>query len=822
MTVYQQLYNPAFLSKEQLRESFSVRQSTLSKLLGFVAEEAPDKPRKHTIIVGPRGMGKSTLGLRLMHKIEEDCDLSEAWQPLPFDEESYEIADAADFWLTALHHLSRATGDPTWAESATALAQGETDSRRVEAYAINLLDEYCDESKMRLILFVENIDAILDQLHGKREVHAIRATLTTNPNFLVLGSANSVFAGIQEYSAPFYGFFRVIRLDGLNVEETIVLIRAMAKRFDQPNPDKLLSSERGRVEAIRRLTGGNPRLLALACQMLFEPRLGTTLENIERLIDEQTPYFKARIEDLPVQSRKVFSKLADGWRPMLANEVASRTRLGSSQASAQLNKLVDWGYAVKVNWNNEKRVRYEVSDRFFNIYYLYRFSRAARDRMEHLVAFLYDLFGPTEMRSLYLDASREIKKGSHGGTDAKESLKSLAQYVIRDVEFKEGPAWANELPELIQKGESTPSPCTEHSNYVTKWVNLGDELNDDGRQNIAISAYLRALESIISNLTDRKLETDENIGYLIEVDAIETIFKKIKEIQSRTIVGGNLHHHWNEFHVISGLAHLALGQAWLLMKRRDNAIASIQESVKDAQGIRNVRDEDERDFLLRLHLHLIPFLDEFGFDEELIDVVNRALEVSESNDAVRREGQVIRMIEACGRLIKLERYPELEEICTKITSKFPDLDSGWRLFAICVSSQKGKSEMADAKKYVDEAIARGPNNVWNHYASFVVFCKLGEWNNGLNRLEYCLESGINFFKGELSRITNILIEATCAGEGRRVMSIIENAKITNELEPLWHALRVRQGEDLEPLPREIMDAVEHIKQRFEVSESNWK
>ena len=190
---------------------------------------------------------------------------------------------------------------------------------------------------------------VLDQLQGKREVHAIRATLTTNPNFLVLGSANSVFSGIQEYSAPFYGFFRVIRLGGLDVEEATVLVRAMAKRFDRPNPDKLLSSERGRVETIRRLTGGNPRLLALACQMLFEPRLGTTLENIERLIDEQTPYFKARIEDLPVQSRKVFSKLAGGWHPMLANEVASCTRLGSSQASAQLNKLVNWGYAVKIN-----------------------------------------------------------------------------------------------------------------------------------------------------------------------------------------------------------------------------------------------------------------------------------------------------------------------------------------------------------------------------------------------------------------------------------------------------------------------------------------
>lgn len=822
MTVYQQLYNPAFLSKEQLRELFSVRQSTLRKLLGFVAEEAPDKPRKHTIIVGPRGMGKSTLGLRLMHEIEEDCDLSETWQPLPFDEESYEIADAADFWLTALHHLSRVTDDPTWAESATALAQREADSQRVEAYAINLLDEYCNESNKGLILFVENIDTVLDQLQGKREVHAIRATLTTNPNFFVLGSANSVFAGIQEYSAPFYGFFRVIRLDGLDVEETTALIRAMAKRLDQSNPDKLLSSERGRVETIRRLTGGNPRLLALACQMLFEPRLGTTLENIERLIDEQTPYFKARIEDLPVQSRKVFSKLADGWRPMLANEVASSTRLGSSQASAQLKKLVDWGYAAKVNWNNEKRIRYEVCDRFLNIYYLYRFSCASRNRMEYLVAFLYDFFGPTEMRRLYLDASKEIKEGNRGETSTKALLKSLAQYVIRDVEFKEGPTWVNELLEFIQKGESMPRLNNEHSNYFSKWIKLGKKFNNDDRQNVAISAYIRALESIISNLIDQRWKMNENIEDLIEIDALKIIMEDIGKIQFCMEVDGDLHYHSNEIYTILGLTHLAVGQIWLLTGHRDNAIVSIQESVKNAQRIRNVKEEDERDFSLRLHLHLIPFLEEFGFDEELIDVVNRALEVSESNDAVRREGLVIRMIEACEKLVKLERYLELEGICIKITRKFPDIDSGWRLSAICVASRKGESWMVDAKKYVREAIAKGPDNVWNHYAAFVVFCKMGEWEGGLNRLEYCLESRLSFFQGELSRITNILIEAVCAGEGRKVISIMENAKITDELEPLWHALMARQGEDLEPLPREIMETVEHIRQRFEFHEGQFK
>ena len=114
------------------------------------------------------------------------------------------------------------------------------------------------------------------------------------------------FSGIQEHSAPFYGFFRVIRLDGLNVEETTVLIPAMVKRFDQPSPDRLLSSERCRVETVRRPTDGSPRLLAPACQMLFKPRLGKTLENIERLIDGQTPYFLA-----------IFVNEGDRWRAHL-------------------------------------------------------------------------------------------------------------------------------------------------------------------------------------------------------------------------------------------------------------------------------------------------------------------------------------------------------------------------------------------------------------------------------------------------------------------------------------------------------------------------
>ena len=169
----------------------------------------------------------------------------------------------------------------------------------------------------------------------------------------------------------------------------------------KPEVAETLRHERGRLETLRRLTGGNPRLLVLACRLLIESPLGSAFEDLERLIDEQTPYFKARIEELPVQARKLFHCLAEGWKPLLAREVADAAKLNSSHASAQLKQLVEKGYAKEVRLRGAKRTRYEVSDRFYNIYYLLRFSRAGRDRLERLVAFLHDLFGPPGMRTMY-------------------------------------------------------------------------------------------------------------------------------------------------------------------------------------------------------------------------------------------------------------------------------------------------------------------------------------------------------------------------------------------------------------------------------------
>ena len=434
--IRRRLYNPAQLTPDELKASFVARRETLEEMLRLLREQTPSRPCQHMMLIGPRGMGKTTLGLRFLHAVEETPELAAIWQPVPFHEESYGIGDLADFWLAALRHLSRATDNSEWADRADALARDQRDQERLAAYALAALVDHCQASGRRLILFVENLDGILRQLRNEREAHALRASLIERPEILLIGSANAVFDAIRSHAQPFYEFFRLVILEGIGPEETARLLETLAGREGRPDVPQALNLERGRLETLRRLTGGNPRLLVLACRMLIESPLGSAFEDLEQLIDEQTPYFKARIEELPIQARKVFHCLAEGWTPMLAKEVAGAAKLSSSHASAQLKQLVERGYAQEVRLPGTKRTRYEVGDRFYNIYYLLRFSRTNRRRLERFVAFLHDLFGASGMRTMYSTFLEALRLGGPRTGDSSDWLEIMARYVAADPDYQ--------------------------------------------------------------------------------------------------------------------------------------------------------------------------------------------------------------------------------------------------------------------------------------------------------------------------------------------------------------------------------------------------
>jgi tetratricopeptide (TPR) repeat protein len=465
------LYNPAHLSSEERKAAFVARHDILDLLVRLVREQRPDAPCQHILIIGQRGMGKTTLGLRLLDAVEDDPGLARVWQPVPFAEESYGINDLADLWLTALRHLSERTRDPRWAAKAKDLQAKERDAERLEAYALAALRDFPSETGKRLILFVENLDTIFARFADKDEVHGLRATLMERHELLLIGTANSVFEAIRFRGQPLYEFFRLVRLEGLERDETRAMLLALARQENNEDVADTLEHDPGRVEVVRRLTGGNPRLLTITYRLLTESPLGDVREDLERLMDEQTYYFKLRIEELPAQALRAFHCLAERWHPLLAREVAECARLSSSQASAQLRQLESAGYVRKAGpQGGEKRVRYELSERFYNIYYLMRFARDARQRLERLIEFLRDLFGRRAMARLYRSTLEVLRAGREIDTEAAHLLEIVGKYVAGDENFLEGKDWLREALDLSVARNFDPAHLLGYAIDV-----LGDE-----------------------------------------------------------------------------------------------------------------------------------------------------------------------------------------------------------------------------------------------------------------------------------------------------------------------------------------------------------
>jgi hypothetical protein len=149
-----------------------------------------------------------------------------------------------------------------------------------------------------------------------------------------------------------------------------------------------LTAEPSRIRILHILTGGNPRTVVLLYGVLLKGMDGDVRADLEGLLDEVTPLYKARFEELPAQGQQLLDKLALYWDPMTARQLADALNWDVNLVSAQLNRLTQLGIVEKVKSGSGKRAAFQVGERFFNIWYLMRASRRVRRKLVWLVEFL--------------------------------------------------------------------------------------------------------------------------------------------------------------------------------------------------------------------------------------------------------------------------------------------------------------------------------------------------------------------------------------------------------------------------------------------------
>ena len=445
------LYNPALLPPDVLLSEFTARRPLLARLLDIIRANDPGEPPQHVLCVGPRGMGKTTLLCAIAATLKlHEPELAKQWQPVIFDEESRRVGDLADFWLECIRQWESET-EPTLTRSHRIDALLASPGPDIEDKAREVFLSLVDASGKRALLLIDNLNDIFIAVNDAESLMRLRSFLMSDPRVMMIGAATRWFSDVTGLDKPFFEFFRPFDLHALSLEEMRECLAGVAKaRGDQRVLDTLRDRP-GSIEVLHILTGGNPRLIRTFYRLLNEGMNGELRLQLERLIDDYTPYHKAIIDALPGQQQRVLDAIALEWNPTDVATVARTTRLPSNQVSAQIKALIKAGLISEAaNMGHSKKKAYLLTDRFSNIHYLMRHGRTGTMKMSWYVMTLRSIFDDEMFAQLAATFVRQLAATESGLTTAIDVLKIAGSKKARDrfLDWVSGSHELDELPEV--------------------------------------------------------------------------------------------------------------------------------------------------------------------------------------------------------------------------------------------------------------------------------------------------------------------------------------------------------------------------------------
>lgn len=420
-------YNPHLWSPDELRAIFVARQRELATIVEVLRAATPNVAPQHLLITGQRGMGKSTLLQRVALAVEDEPELRKTWLPLRFPEEQYTVSTPAELWSNVIgalgDALERHEQSTTDIDAKLAQLMNSPKEQREEE-ALTWIQQWCKTHHQRLLLLIDSTDLLFANLAGgelnrrgpKQDGGAsalwrVRKALLHSPYLLWVGGSYQPLEAHGLYSDAFLDFFQLIELRPLTLIEMQTAIQAMAHVFgagrglqgDEAEAEvkRVLTARPERLRAMRQLTGGNPRTTVMLYELFAAGGRDNVRADLERLLDAMTPLYKARLEVLADQPRKVIAHVMEHWAPVTARTLARAAALPVSSVSAQLTRLEQEGLVEKTPLSGTKRQGYQCSERFFNIWYLMRNApRGARARVGWLVEFMRLWYSNDELQGL--------------------------------------------------------------------------------------------------------------------------------------------------------------------------------------------------------------------------------------------------------------------------------------------------------------------------------------------------------------------------------------------------------------------------------------
>lgn len=334
-------FTPSLMAPETLEAIFVQRERLASRTVALIRESVLGPEKHHTLIIGPRGIGKTHFISLVHHRVQAMEDLRDRVRIAWLREEEWGVSSFLDLLIRILRALGETYPDSRLEQEVSRLF--ELDAASAEREAAHALERFLGGRTLFLIL--ENVDDLFDGL-GEQGQQKFRAYLQNHASWTILAAAQGLFSGVSLQSSPFYGFFRIKHLKELSLDEAAGLLRKIAVLTGDHDLAAYIGTPAGRarIRAVHHLAGGNHRIYVILSQFLTRKSLDELVEPFLSAMDDLTPYYQARMAWLSPQQRKIVDVLCVEGRALPVKELARRCFLSSQVTSSQLKTLRQLGY----------------------------------------------------------------------------------------------------------------------------------------------------------------------------------------------------------------------------------------------------------------------------------------------------------------------------------------------------------------------------------------------------------------------------------------------------------------------------------------------
>ena len=381
-------FTPSTMSAELLERLFVVRKPILEALMKRVKALGRTPSPHHTLLVGPRGAGKTHLISLVYHRCKslgkagDGKPLRIAWLP----EDPWTLVSYGRL-LAAI--LERVVPD--------------FDNQKIAEPELDAHIRHTSREDGPILVLAENLDQILEAL-GDSGQQKLRNLLQTEPDILVIATTTRLDRSLSAHAAPFFGFFDTIRLDPFSPEEAREMLTTLAREANNSELAKRLSDNESlaRIHTIAHLAGGQPRLWALLGSALTVEDLRDLTTLLLNRFDDLTPYYQEQLARLSPMQRLIVAELATADRPLPVKDLAERIGYDQRSTAKAVSDLTERGWlkptsTIFTALLDRRRTYYDLAEPLARLAFQIKDSRG--EPLPLIVDFLTNWFDVEQLQS---------------------------------------------------------------------------------------------------------------------------------------------------------------------------------------------------------------------------------------------------------------------------------------------------------------------------------------------------------------------------------------------------------------------------------------